>query len=206
MPKRKYAKESFLDSLQKISDLTKENDEIEMRQITSILSGKGYSALLIIFSLPFCIPIQIPGFSTPFGIILGFLGLRIAFAKKPWWPQWVLEKKVKSHLVQRVVEKSIVSVRYIQKFLYPRLVILTQNQFFYRLNGLLICFLAFLLALPLPIPFTNLFSAIPILFIGLGLLENDGLFILLAYFIVLIDIILILSLFKFGSIILTFVV
>jgi hypothetical protein len=37
------------------------------------------------------------------------------------------------------------------------------------------------MSLPLPIPFTNLFPAYTILFLAIGLLESDGLFILIGY-------------------------
>ena len=42
-------------------------------------------------------------------------------------------------------------------------------------------FLAILLALPLPIPFSNLLAAIPILLISLALLEEDGAFLIAGY-------------------------
>jgi hypothetical protein len=37
------------------------------------------------------------------------------------------------------------------------------------------------MSLPLPIPFTNLLPAYTILFLAIGLLESDGLFILFGY-------------------------
>jgi hypothetical protein len=40
---------------------------------------------------------------------------------------------------------------------------------------------AFLMSLPLPIPLTNLLPAYTILFLAIGLLELDGLFILIGY-------------------------
>jgi hypothetical protein len=43
-----------------------------------------------------------------------------------------------------------------------------------------------ILALPLPIPLTNVLAAIPILILGFGLLEEDGIAIVIAYFFALI--------------------
>jgi len=190
---------SFFDSLKQILELTSEQKEIKLRRIFKILSGKGYAALLIIFSLPFCIPIQIPGFSTPFGIILAFLGLRVAFGKHPWWPKWVLEKKFQSERIKKLIKKTMKAVKFMQRGLKPRLLLFTKNALFHRLNGLLVALLSLLLALPLPIPFTNLMTATPILCIGLGLLEDDGIFILLGYFLTMAALGVFFAIFVFGA-------
>ncbi len=67
------------------------------------------------------------------------------------------------------------------KFWRPRIKALVNNPTFHRLNGILVFFLGLILALPLPIPMTNLLAASPILCLGLGLLEDDGVFILISY-------------------------
>ncbi len=190
---------SFFDCLNQILELTHEQKEIKLRRVFKILSGKGYAALLIVFSLPFCLPIQIPGFSTPFGIILAFLGLRVAFGKHPWWPKWVLEKKFQSEPIKKLIQKTMKAVKFMQRGLKPRLSLFTKNPLFHRLNGLLVCILSLLLALPLPVPFTNLMTATPILCMGLGLLEDDGIFILLGYLLAIVCFSLFFAIFVFGA-------
>lgn len=171
----------FSTVLESLLKLSHQKDEISAREVFEILSCQGYATLLIICSLPFCLPIQIPGFSTPFGILLGFIGLRIAFAQHLWWPEWILTKTIKSKSFEVLIKKVIKVVEFLQKILKPRLVTLTQNSLFLRMHGLLVFVLAVLLSLPLPIPMTNMLAATPILFIGFGLLENDGVFILVGY-------------------------
>ncbi len=173
--------ESFLDQLKRLSELCETQTSFTIREVFHYLTGKGYAALLIVFVFPFCLPIQIPGVSTPFGLILAFLGLRVAFGKALWWPKWILDKEVASESLKKILAGSIKAVQYLQKILHPRLLRIVKNPLLHRLNGLLIVLLALLLALPLPIPGTNLLTAIPILCIGLGLLEDDGLFILIGY-------------------------
>jgi hypothetical protein len=56
---------------------------------------------MLLFSLPFCQPIQIPGFSTPFGILLAFIGLRIAFGHRVWFPKKLLEKKISYRVLKK---------------------------------------------------------------------------------------------------------
>jgi hypothetical protein len=57
---------------------------------------------------------------------------------------------------------------------------LVQNPSLHVAHGLTITALAVLMALPLPIPFTNL-AAYPILAFGFGILEDDGFMVALAY-------------------------
>lgn len=196
---KQYEGTTFLDNLQTVLRKTKESQEIKVRQIFTILAGRGYAALLIIFSFPFCIPIQIPGFSTPFGIILGFLGLRIAFARRLWWPKWILERKLNSQQVGKVVEQMIKAVEYCKNVFHPRLLLLTRNPLIHRLHGLVVFTLSILLSLPLPIPFTNMLTALPILFIGLGLLEEDGLVIVIGYLLAGVCLLAFIGLFLFGK-------
>jgi hypothetical protein len=182
-----------------IVDESKIHDKIAVKRIFSILSGKGYAALLVILSLPFCIPIQIPGFSTPFGLALAFLGLRISFGKHLWWPKRVLDKELSSQKVGHLTEKTIIVFTKIQKILHPRFLVLIKNSLLHRLHGLLVFTLAIFLSLPLPIPMTNMLTALPIFCIGLGLLEDDGVMILIGYFLALVTLGLFSALFIFSK-------
>src|SRR5262249_30548282 len=140
--KKDMKHESLSDLLQKVLDLAEKSEVVTYKQLFSILARKGYAALLIILSLPFCFPIQIPGFSTPFGLTLAFIGLRIAFGKRLWWPKWILEKQLSGKTLQNMVAKTMGYVKDLQKVIKPRLIGLTANPVLYRVNG----FLVFLLA------------------------------------------------------------
>jgi hypothetical protein len=173
---------SLLEDLLKAAD----GKAMTIKQISEHLDGRGVGVLIVLFSLPFCFPISIPGLSTPFGVLLAFLGLRIAFAKKPWWPNWVLNKEVPYDTLDKVVTKTITISKMLQKVIKPRLTTLITQPIIHRMHGLIIFALAFLLALPLPIPLTNMLTAIPICCLGLGLLEDDGIAVIVAYIFALI--------------------
>lgn len=173
--------QSFLESLKVLHKFAEATEEVSVRIIFAILAGKGYAALFMILSLPFCFPIQIPGFSTPFGVVLAFLALRFSFAKHLWWPEWILNKEISSQKVSVITQKAIQAVEHLKKITHPRLTFLTHSPILHPIHGLIIFILALLLLLPLPIPFTNMLTALPIFCIGVGLLEDDGVFIILGY-------------------------
>lgn len=161
--------------------LTTADHSLSMREICDILAERGDAVLLVILSFPVCFPITLPGLCEPVGLILAFLGWRIALQKHMWWPEWILTKQVPYSWLKTVVDKAKSVSKILQKIMRPRLVTLISNPRIKQLHGLLICCLSILLALPLPIPFVNTFAAVPLFILGLGLLEDDGLAVIVAY-------------------------
>ncbi len=165
-----------------------ENSSISVGEILHILSGKGQSLILLFLSLPFCQPFQIPGLSTPFGLAIAFIGLRMAFGKRVWLPKRILAKTITPHTLQKITGKTLWLVKKMKRWVHPRLTWLCHYPVLHIINGLLISLLGIFLALPLPIPFSNLTSAWSIFLIGLGVLEDDGVFILIGYFVSLLTV------------------
>lgn len=159
----------------------KQTRSLSLREILEILSGKGRVLALIFLALPFCQPLQIPGFSTPFGLLIAFLGVRSAFGKHFWIPKKLAAKKVSSSTVQKIVRKGFYWIKKLQRFIHHRWAWVCRMRWMQAMHGLVIAFLGILLALPLPIPFTNLTAAWAIFLMCLGLLEEDGLLIVLGY-------------------------
>ncbi len=145
------------------------------------LKGSGYPFLIVLLSLPFCQPIQIPGFSTPFGIVIIFIGLRMAFGHHIWWPQWVLRRPVSPKLIKVVILKSLRCIQFLKGWLHIRWSRLCTDSLLYRLHGGFVIFMGLYLAIPFPIPFSNMLFAWALLLLGLGLIEDDGLFVCLGY-------------------------
>lgn len=178
--KMKTRKNSLAERLQYLLDDTKGQDPT-FRVIIEHLAKRGLAAVLVLLVLPFCLPIQIPGLSTIFGIILMFIGLRIAFGHRTWIPDMLLDKKISRHTLKKIASVAIKITDKMRFLTSTRLVFIVQNPILHIFHGLAIMILSFLLALPLPIPFTNLFASLPILAFGLGLLEDDGFMIIVAY-------------------------
>ncbi|MBA3237646.1 MAG: exopolysaccharide biosynthesis protein [Parachlamydiaceae bacterium] len=154
---------------------------IPVGEILKILSGTGRPLIVLLMSLPFCQPIQIPGFSAPFGLFIAFTGLRMALGKRTWLPKWLLAKEISSHKLQKITDETLWLVRKMKSWIHTRLIWLSVNPYMQIFNGLLIFLLGLFLALPLPIPLSNLMAAWSLFFIALGIIEKDGLFILLGY-------------------------
>lgn len=154
---------------------------ITIEQLIQVLSGKGKSLISAFLSIPFCQPLQIPGLSTPFGIVIAFFGLRMILGKEIWLPRNILNREIKTQTLIKITDKAIAILDKLKRLIHPRLHFMYQTLLMERVNGALICILGILLALPLPVPLTNLTSAWSIFLISLGIIENDGLLILLGF-------------------------
>lgn len=174
--RKNILKESFQALL-----LHAESEPITVQMVVETFAGKGQAMLLILFSLPFCLPISIPGVSTPFGLILMFIGFRIAFRHRVWLPKALLKKTVSVSTMQKIAKYTVAVTDSLRFLLTTRMRWLFHIPWLHVSYGLIIAILAILLALPLPLPFTNFLVATPILLFGLALLEEDGLVLLFAY-------------------------
>src|SRR4051812_39692336 len=154
---------------------------VTLRQVIYVLRGRAYDLLLILLALPFATPIPVPGLSTPFGAAIAFIALRLALGRRPWLPKSLQRKKLPPGFFGMVLKFAARVLRLLESFLRPRLAAVTGSTLLLRLHAFVIFVAAVELLLPLPIPFTNTLPAIAIILMAGGLLERDGVAILLAY-------------------------
>ncbi len=154
---------------------------ITLQKIIEILHGRGLDLLVLLLALPFCIPIPLLGLSTPFGLALMFLGLRTSLRKHPWLPQRLLQREIPYPTLIKIIQTALTVTTRLEKVLHPRLKFFKRWATFTALNGLVIASSAFLLMLPIPIPFTNTLPALSIVLTAAGMIEEDGAVIVAGY-------------------------
>ncbi len=154
---------------------------VTLREVIYTLRGRAYVLLLLLLALPFITPIPLPGLSTPFGLAIAFIALRLTLGQRPWLPMKLQRKELPAGFFVKVFAVAAKVLAFLEKFLRPRLTALSDSPLLLRLHALFIFVAALSLLLPLPIPFTNSFPAWAILLIAAGMLERDGLFILMGY-------------------------
>lgn len=154
---------------------------VTLREVIYLLRGRAYLLLVILLALPFLTPIPLPGLSTPFGLAIAAIALRLTLGQRPWLPMRLQRKELPPGFFGRLFALAAWIIRLLEKLLRPRLAPLTGTGLLNQLHALLMFVAALVLLLPLPIPFTNSFPAWTVLLLAGGLLERDGLAILLGY-------------------------
>lgn len=150
--------------------------EVTLGEIIELMQQRAYLFLLLLIALPFSTPVPLPGLSTPFGMIIAFIGVRIACGLSPWLPDRMLRVRLPAKWLPKIFRAAERLVIWLEKFLKPRLSFVVQAPALRRLHGVIIAICGILLLLPLPIPMTNLFPALSVVLLACALLENDGYF------------------------------
>ena len=156
-------------------------EEVTLREVMTVLHGRGFILLMLLLSLPFCTPIPLPGLSTPLGCIILLIAIRLALGQKPWLPARFLDLRLPPATFRRVFAFTRRLVLGFERLLRPRLPWVTASPRLQQLHALPIVLCAIFLLLPLPVPFSNVIPAWAIILLAAGLLERDGAFILAGY-------------------------
>lgn len=157
-------------------------ERIRLADVFSRTQGRGYYLFMLLFSLPFLTPIPTPMLSTVFGGAIFFIALRLMLGQAPWLPQRFLNKPLPNAFISRLISAAAHIVSWLEKLMRPRLAFMHSTRIMDRVGAGVIAFAAFLLMLPIPVPFSNCFPAAAILLLSAGALERDGLCSLAGWF------------------------
>jgi hypothetical protein len=157
--------------------------EMTMEQIENALpESTMYGMLMVLFALPFSLPVSIPGISTPFGLAIMGMGVCLIAGVHPRMPRRAKAVNIEFSRLKRIVEKGIWLSQKLERFIRRgRLAFLVDSKFSRRFIGAMVVSSGFYLALPLPIPLTNTIPAYSLIFLAIGWMEGDGLLIVLGY-------------------------
>ncbi|MBC7419211.1 MAG: exopolysaccharide biosynthesis protein [Bdellovibrio sp.] len=158
-------------------------DGLYVEDLIATFGSRSHGLLIIFFSAPFLQPIPLLGLSTPLGLIIAVLGVLLMLDRKPWLPKKLLRKHLTAKLIFSCCHFLVKLLEKTEKFIKPRFGNFSSLKIVTVINGLLIMIYALLLALPLPIPFSNSVPAYFLFFNAIGWLEKDGLILILSYLI-----------------------
>lgn len=160
---------------------------VALRTVLETLQGRAYELLMILLVLPFAVPVSVPGMSTPFGLAIAGVAVQLAAGRLPWLPKRLLSAKMGAGFFRKVLAATRGVVLFLEKFLRPRWASCTGSKKWVGVHLWALAIAAGLLALPLPIPFTNMVPGWAVFLIALGLMERDGLFIVAGHAVLLIS-------------------
>ncbi|MGZ3768657.1 MAG: exopolysaccharide biosynthesis protein [Bdellovibrio sp.] len=155
--------------------------DLTLSRVFELLGEEGHAMIILFLCLPFLQPIPIPGLSTPLGVLIVLVAYYLYRDKAPWIPKKYRQIKISSHLLVKVVHVSEKIWGYISHVIKARLVFFHDNWFFKIINLVVFVVNAVLLALPLPIPFSNTVPVIAIVLNAIGHMEKDGALIFISY-------------------------
>jgi hypothetical protein len=153
---------------------------LTLAELKQALKGRGSAMLLILLALPFCF-VAIPGLSMPFGVAICLIGACLAIGREPWLPRFIMHRRLSTARSDQLLTGAIKVARHLEKFVRPRFAFLHAGPGMLRLIGLGIVIASLGLMLPLPIPFSNSIPAWAVVLLAVGMMEKDGLCVLLGH-------------------------
>lgn len=144
-------------------------------EIVSLLGKRSFGIVLVLFGLPNLLPI--PGLPILCGVIVGVVAFQMMLGKESLvLPRWLTSRRINRSSLARVLERAEPSLRWFEKTMRPRLLVLT-GAIAQRLVGLVVLLLALALMSPI-LFFGGILPGIAITLFGLAMAERDGIFVI----------------------------
>ncbi|MBW8299141.1 MAG: exopolysaccharide biosynthesis protein [Hydrogenophaga sp.] len=150
-------------------------DRVSVADIFQAMGDRAFGALILIFALPNIIPTP-PGTSALTGAPLVFLSAQLMLGQSPWLPKIIAERSMTRGDFASIVSRISPWLARGERMLRPRLGFLIYPPAEYII-GLLCLILSTVLILPVPLG--NILPAIAICLFSFGILERDGLCVVL---------------------------
>lgn len=155
---------------------------VTLREILALIGEQGLLLMCAVLTIPFLLPVSIPGVSTVFGLAIILISIGVTANRAPWLPRQIMDRPIDAEKLVPTLRKGADIVRRIEAVIRPRLTALTGSAAINRFNGLMLILGGVLLMFPLGlVPFSNTLPAFAILFLCIGMSQRDGLFVLAGY-------------------------
>lgn len=152
---------------------------LTLGELASRLGEDGFSLLVVFLCLPFLQPVPLAGLSTAIGLYIALAAVQHASGNAaPWVPGWLARRHIEERHLRALLGLAEKGFGLVERFARPRLSALARR---HDLVGTVIATMAFILLLPIPIPFSNMFCAAAMVLLAIGHLEDDGLIALGGY-------------------------
>ncbi len=159
---------------------------ITLRRLLVLVGEHGMLFLCALLTIPFLIPVSIPGVSTVFGAAIILISLGITMNRLPWLPDRLMDRELDAAKLSGILRRGANVVARVEAYIRPRMGAITDGAIASRVNGLALIFSGVLLMAPLGlIPFSNTLPAFAILLLAVGMSQRDGLVVLAGYAMIL---------------------
>jgi hypothetical protein len=149
---------------------------LTLGEVVEAFGDRGLGALILVLSLMALVPWP-PGGKALFAFPIILLAAELAFQRNEvWLPRWALKASVSRAAWRVAVSKVIGPIRRAENLTRPRLSVLT-GPISEILMGAACVLLAMVMALP--IPFGDMLPGLAMVFFALGVMQKDGIAVLL---------------------------
>ena len=156
---------------------------VTLAQVRDLVGSDGLMLLAAFLTIVFLVPVSVPGVSTVFGAGILLIGVSRLFRLELWLPERIGRRVVATERLRSALQRGLVWFRRLERVSRPQRISWAASDGAVRIvNDCALILGAALLMAPFGlIPFSNTFPAIALLFLAIGSLQRDGLFILIGH-------------------------
>lgn len=159
-----------------LEDLLREDESVTVGEITDRVARRGFGLFMIVLALPTLIPVLPPGSAATIGLLYIILAVQMLIGlERPWLPRRARAFRLSDRAVASLRNRGVPLLRRIERFSRPRAMMLDERIVLRLVAAVLLVLGVILLS---PLPFLNTLPALSALILGVGLLNRDGLFLL----------------------------
>ncbi|MEQ1920087.1 MAG: exopolysaccharide biosynthesis protein [Elusimicrobiota bacterium] len=148
-------------------------------ELTHRMHHAGFGLIVLFVSLPFLQPLPLAGLSTLLGSFIALQGVQLLRGRtEPHLPDWIGRRRIEAKTLLLLLGAARRFFALADRIARPRWRALATHK---RAVGAAMALCGAFLALPFPIPLSNMVCASPAALLALALLEEDGLIALLGW-------------------------
>lgn len=165
---------------QVIEDIgVKDDPKLYLGELVNAFGERGFGALMLFLGLVSAVIGAVPGSTTILGAPILLIAFQLIIRRDQLWlPRWALKSSIDREGYRTAIAKVMKPLRRVERWSRPRLSIMTSevSEVLIGIACILLCTI-----LVLPIPGGNLVPSLIIVAFGFGLVQRDGLAILIAW-------------------------
>ncbi len=156
---------------------------VSLSEIRDLFGQDGLMLLTVFLTIPFMIPVSIPGVSTVFGAAILLIGISRLLGRNLWLPKRFEERILPADKLRAGLTQGLKIFHQLERLTCPRrFKNFTSDGLIGAINNCALIMGAVLLMAPFGfVPFSNTLPGLALLLLAIGLLQRDGVFILLGY-------------------------
>ncbi|MFO7534376.1 MAG: exopolysaccharide biosynthesis protein [Kiritimatiellia bacterium] len=157
-------------------------ESVTLSEVLALIGREGLLLFCVFLTLPFMVPVSIPGVSTVFGAVIVLIGISVVLNRSPWLPARLMKRSFSSAKLKHALQTGEIWLKRMEKISHKRMLVLATGPAARLFNGLMLILGAVLLMFPFGlVPLSNTLPGLAILFLAVGMLQEDGVCILLGY-------------------------
>jgi hypothetical protein len=87
--------------------------KVSLRDLLELIGEQGMLLVCVFLTLPFLLPVSIPGVSTVFGLAIILIGVGVTLNRVPWLPRRILDRPLSTAPIKQAFHKG---ARFVARF------------------------------------------------------------------------------------------